>query len=56
MTFSGVMIDPVIVPMFRISRLAQALGFILFIGAVASIYPAIRAATIEVTEAMKFER
>ena len=56
MTFSGVMIDPVIVPIFRMTRIVQALSFILLIGAVASIYPAIRAATINVTEAMKFER
>ena len=56
MTFSGVVIDPVIIPLFRIVRVVQALLFILIIGGVASIYPAIRAATIDVTEAMKFER
>ena len=56
MTFSGVVIDPVIVPLFRVVRIAQVLTFILFIGAVASIYPALRAATIDVAEAMKFER
>ena len=56
MTFSGVVIDPVIIPLFRGARIAQALLFILTIGAVASAYPAIRAATIDVTEAMKFER
>jgi ABC-type antimicrobial peptide transport system permease subunit len=34
----------------------QALLFILMIGGLASIYPAIRAATIDVSESMKFER
>ena len=56
MTFSGVVIDPVIIPLFRVARVVQALLFILMIGGVASIYPAIRAATIDAAEAMKFER
>ena len=56
MTFSGVVIDPVIVPLFRLERVAQTLTFILFIGAVASVYPALRAAKIDVAESMKFER
>ena len=56
MTFSGVVIDPVIIPLFRVARVVQALLFILMVGAVASIYPAIRAATIDVSESMKFER
>ena len=56
MTFSGVVIDPVIIPLFRMARITQALAFILFIGALASVYPAVRAAKINVTEAMKFER
>ena len=56
MTFAGVVIDPVIIPLFRTSRILQALLFILCIGAVASIYPALRAARIDVAEAMKFER
>ncbi len=56
MTFSGVVIDPIIIPLFRVSRILQALLFILFIGTVASIYPALRAARIDVSEAMKFER
>ena len=55
MTFSGVVIDPIIVPLFRLARVAQTLTFILFIGAVASIYPARRAAKIDVAESMKFE-
>jgi ABC-type lipoprotein release transport system permease subunit len=56
MTFSGVVIDPVIVPLFRFTRIAQVLTFILFIGAAASIYPALRAANIDVAESMKFDR
>ena len=56
MTFSGVVIDPVIVPLFRVARVVHVLLFILSIGAVASIYPAIRAASIDVPTAMKFER
>ena len=56
LTFSGVVIDPIIIPEFRTSRFVQVLVFILGIGAIASIYPAMRAATINVTEAMKFDR
>jgi ABC-type lipoprotein release transport system permease subunit len=56
MTFSGVVIDPVIIPLFRVARVGQALLFILMVGGVASLYPAIRASTIDVTEAMKFDR
>ena len=56
LTFSGVAIDPVLYPVFRLSRLVQALGFMVFIGAVASLYPAFRAATIDAAEAMKFDR
>ena len=56
MTFSGVAIDPVIYPQFRMSRFVQSVGWILLIGGVASLYPAIRAATVDVAEAMKFER
>ena len=53
---SGVVMDPVIVPYFRVARVIQALVFILAIGALASFYPAYRAIRIDVTEAMKFER
>ena len=56
MTFSGVVIDPVMVPQFRPARVAQSLAFILFVGAIASIYPALRAKRVDVAEAMKFER
>ena len=56
MTFSGAVIDPVIVPLFATRRLLQIVAFILSIGAVASIYPALRAARVDVAEAMKFDR
>ncbi len=56
MTFSGVVIDPVILPELRLSRCLQAVAFISTIGGLASIYPALRAAGIEVTEVMKFDR
>jgi ABC-type lipoprotein release transport system permease subunit len=56
MTFSGVVIDPIMVPQFYPVRIVQILAFILWIGAVASVYPALRAARIDVAESMKFER
>ena len=55
-SFSGVVMEPVIVPLFRVARVVQALVFISVIGALASLYPAYRAMRIDVTEAMKFER
>ncbi len=56
MTFSGVVVDPIITPLFRTARLVQVLLFILFIGAAASVYPALRAARLDLAEAMKFDR
>ncbi len=55
-SFSGVVMDPVIIPYFRLARVIQALVFILAIGALASFYPAYRATRIDVAESMKFER
>jgi ABC-type lipoprotein release transport system permease subunit len=54
-TFSGVVLDPVIVPVFRVVQVLQSLGSIFIVGAVASLYPAYRATRIDVAEAMKFE-
>lgn len=54
--FAGVVIDPVVFPYFRVARVAQGLVFILLIGMLASVYPAIRATRIDVAESMKFER
>jgi ABC-type lipoprotein release transport system permease subunit len=54
MTAAGVVIDPVIVPRFHPTQIAQSLFFILAVGILASIYPAWRATRIDVAEAMKF--
>ena len=56
MTFSGAVIDPLIIPLVTTGRLAQIIVFLLCIGGAASIYPALRAARIDVTEALKFDR
>lgn len=55
-SFSGVVMDPIVYPVIRMSRVVQSLVFILLVGALASLYPAFRATRIDVTEAMKFER
>ncbi len=55
-SFSGVVLDPIIVPLFRSARIVQGLVFILIVGTLASLYPAYRATRIDVAEAMKFER
>jgi ABC-type antimicrobial peptide transport system permease subunit len=55
-SISGVILDPVVVPLFRTDRVLQSLAFILIVGCLASLYPAFRASRIDVTEAMKFER
>lgn len=54
-TISGVMYNPVVVPVFRPDRLLQGVSAILLIGVAASSYPAFRARRIDVAEAMKFE-
>ena len=55
-SFSGVVLDPIVIPLFSVRRIVQVLVFILFIGTVASLYPAYRATRIDVAESMKFER
>lgn len=55
-TFSGVVMDPVVIPQFRMARVIQGLVFIFLIGTFASLYPAYRATRIDVAEAMKFDR
>ena len=55
LTFSGVVLDPVIVPVFRVVQVLQSLGSIFIVGVLASLYPAYRATKIDVAEAMKFE-
>ncbi len=54
LTAAGVVIDPVIVPAFRVPQLLASLAFIFAIGSLASLYPAWRATRIDVAEAMKF--
>ena len=54
-TFSGIVMDPVIVPEFRMVHLFQSFVSIAFVGISASIYPAYHATKIDVGEALKFE-
>ena len=56
MTFSGVVIDPVVVPLFRVTRVARIFAFLVVLGTVASILPALRAARTDAGAAMKFDR
>lgn len=55
LTAAGAVLDPVVVPAFHPVQLLTNLGFVIAIGALASIYPAWRATRIDVAEAMKFE-
>jgi ABC-type antimicrobial peptide transport system permease subunit len=54
-TFSGIVMDPVIVPEFRAVQVLQSVVSIAVVGITASIYPAIQATRIDVAEALKFE-
>jgi putative ABC transport system permease protein len=54
-TISGIVLDPVIVPIFRATQVWRGVAWILVIGFLASLYPAFRAWHIDVAEAMKFE-
>ncbi len=56
MTFSGSIVEPVIVPVFHSSQVLLSVYFILVIGTLASLYPALRAARLDPAEAMKFDR
>ncbi len=55
-SFSGIAMEPIVIPLFRFARVVQALLFLLVVGALSSLYPAYRATQIDVAEAMKFER
>jgi ABC-type lipoprotein release transport system permease subunit len=55
-TISGVVIDPVIVPRFVPEQLLQSVAFILLMGVVASLYPALQAARIDPAGAMAVDR
>lgn len=54
-SFGGVILEPVIVPIFRTTQVWRSIAWILVIGMLASLYPAVRALRIDVAEAMKFE-
>jgi len=54
-TFSGIVMDPVIVPEFRMVHVVQSALSIAVVGIAASIYPAHQATRIDVGEALKFE-
>jgi ABC-type lipoprotein release transport system permease subunit len=56
MTISGAVIDPVLVPEFRLATVLFAFGWIFAIGVLASLYPARLARRFDVAESMKFER
>lgn len=56
MTVSGVVVSPILKPELRFAQIWQSVTLIAAMGVVASIYPARRAARIDVAEAMKFER
>jgi ABC-type lipoprotein release transport system permease subunit len=55
MTAAGAIIDPVMIPEFRLDHMLQNVAWVVVIGIVASLYPAWRATRVEVAEAMKFE-
>ncbi len=55
LTISGLVFDPVMVPKFTLSHVAQSVGFIAVIGVAASIYPAIHASHLDPAEAVKWE-
>jgi len=53
---SGGIINPVIVPVFRVGQMVLSVTSILVIGTLSSLYPALRASKLDVAEAMKFEQ
>jgi ABC-type antimicrobial peptide transport system permease subunit len=56
MSFSGSVIDPVIVPSFQPDQILLSVWSIVVIGSLASLYPAIRASRLDAADAMKFEQ
>ncbi len=56
LNISGVVVNPVIVPIFRPARVLEAVFYVVTIGCLASLYPARVAMRIDVAEAMKFDR
>lgn len=56
MTVSGGVVSSVVVPVFRLQQVILSVAFIVVIGTLASLYPALRASHLDVAEAMKFEQ
>jgi ABC-type lipoprotein release transport system permease subunit len=54
-TAAGAVIDPVMIPRFRLAHIWGSVRVVMLIGIAASLYPAWRATRIAVAEAMKFE-
>jgi ABC-type lipoprotein release transport system permease subunit len=54
-TAAGAVIDPVMIPRFRLANVWDSVRLVVGIGVAASLYPAWRATRIAVAEAMKFE-
>ncbi len=56
MTVSGGIMNPVVVPIFRLQQVVVSVASIVVIGTLSSLYPAFRATRLDVAEAMKFEQ
>ncbi|MGI9625990.1 MAG: ABC transporter permease [Longimicrobiales bacterium] len=54
-TFSGVVMDPIIMPVMQTKHVLQSLFFIAVIGLAASLYPAFLASRLDPSEAVKVE-
>ena len=55
LTFSGLVFDPVMVPVFKLAHVTQSIVFTLVIGVAASLYPALHASHLDPAEAVKWE-
>ena len=54
--FGGQIMEPIIIPRFSVEQILISTLVILSIGAISSLYPALRASKLDVAEAMKFEQ
>jgi len=55
LTFTGLVFDPVMIPVFRLAHVAQSIMFTVVIGIGASLYPAFHASHLDPAEAVKWE-
>lgn len=55
LTFSGLVFDPVMVPVFKVTHVTQSIVFTAVIGVAASLYPAVHASHLDPAEAVKWE-